>query len=304
MSNETQTTELPCEQLPCGETISQLIFPKDKDIGGFMVRRALPSAHLKKVGPWVFFDHMGPAQFDTEHGLNVRPHPHIGIATVTYLFEGEILHRDSLGTEQAIQPGDINLMVAGRGIVHSERERPERARQPRTVHALQLWLALPEAMEDIEPAFYHYPKTTIPLLNRDGVTIRVMMGEAFGMQSPVKCFYDTLYLEADIPAGHTFPLPVTEEKALYVVQGDVTLGNEAIPEHGFAVLPGASQCSVQAATNARVALVGGAAISRRFIEWNFVSSQKEKIEQAKQDWQARRYPVVPGDEEEFIPLPG
>ncbi|WP_415721989.1 pirin family protein [Photobacterium ganghwense] len=303
MSNEAPTTELPCERTDSCDEIKQLLFPKDKDLGDFIVRRALPSAFLKKVGPWVFFDHMGPAQFDANNGLNVRPHPHIGIATVTYLFEGEILHRDSLGTEQTINPGDINLMVAGKGIVHSERERPAVLNQDRTLHALQLWLALPEDDEDTEPMFYHYESQTIPVVKQDDVTIRVMMGSAYGATSPVKCYYDTLYLEAAIPEGHTLVLPEADEKAVYVLDGELTLGGETLPRFAFAVLPGDSECPLQAVKDSRIAVVGGEAISHRYIEWNFVSSDKEKIARAKRDWQDQQFDKVPGDEEEFIPLP-
>ncbi|MDF1764326.1 MAG: pirin family protein, partial [Oleibacter sp.] len=196
MSVEQQNPEHPCRVNEGEGKIKMLIQPKQKDLGGFSVRRSLPTKGCRSIGPWVFFDHMGPAEFKAGEGINVRPHPHINLATVTYLFEGEIFHRDSLGNQQAIVPGDINLMVAGRGIVHSERERPEVTAQPHRLHGLQLWLALPEAYEEIEPAFYHYPSKDIPALTIDGVKVRIMMGQAWGVTAPVKTFADTLYIEA------------------------------------------------------------------------------------------------------------
>ncbi len=252
---------------------------------------------------------MGPAHFATGgDGINVRPHPpHIGIATVTYLFEGEILHRDSLGSQQPIRPpgGDINLMVAGRGIVHSERERPEITASDHTLHGLQLWLALPEADEETEPAFYHYPGDTVPSVSVDGVQVRVMMGTAFGAASPVKTFADTLYIEAWLkPGGQKLTLPDAEERGLYVAKGKLRAGGTEVPEYSMAVLEAHEGVTVEAIEDTRLALVGGEPLGRRFIEWNFVSSRKERIEQAKDDWQNRRFPIVPGDEEDYIPLPG
>ncbi|ERS86857.1 pirin [Marinobacter sp. EVN1] len=247
---------------------------------------------------------MGPAHFAAGDGINVRPHPHIGIATVTYLFEGEILHRDSLGSLQPIRPGDINLMVAGRGIVHSERERPEITAADHTLHGLQLWLALPEADEETEPAFYHYPGGTVPSVSVNGVQVRVMMGTAFGATSPVKTFADTLYIEAWMKPGQKLTLPDAEERGLYVAKGKLLAGGTEVPEYSMAVLAAHEGVTVEAIEDTRLALVGGEPLGRRFIEWNFVSSRKERIEQAKDDWQNRRFPTVPGDEEDFIPLPG
>ena len=286
----------------CG-AIELIIQARDKDLGGFSVRRSLPTAQRRMVGPWIFFDHMGPAEFAAGRGINVRPHPHVNIATVTYLLEGEILHRDSLGSLQAIRPGDINLMVAGSGIVHSERERPEVTAAAHRLHGLQLWLALPEKDEEIEPAFHHYPAADIPALKVDGVAVRVMMGSAFGVTSPVRVFADTLYVEAHLHAGQGIALPTAEERAVYVAQGALTARDTAIPEHALAVFADVPGIVLQATEESRIAIIGGEHLGERFIEWNFVSSRKTRIEQAKSDWRNGRFAKVAGDETEFIPLP-
>jgi redox-sensitive bicupin YhaK (pirin superfamily) len=304
MSNETLRIEQECDfSQGCG-AIELIIQPRDTDLGGFFVRRVLPSARRRMVGPWIFFDHMGPAEFAAGKGINVRPHPHVNLATVTYLFEGEILHRDSLGSLQPIRPGDINLMVAGRGIVHSERERPEVTAVAHKLHGLQLWLALPEADEEIEPAFYHYPGTRIPAVTVGGVPVRVMIGSAYGVTSPVKTFAETLYVEARLQPGQTLLLPEAEERAVYVASGSLRARDDVIPEHAMAVFSPEKSVVLEAVSEARIGIIGGERMTPRFIEWNFVSSRKARIEQAKADWQARRFPKVPGDEEEFIPLPG
>lgn len=291
-----------CQAFAGDGAVAKIIQPRDKDLGGFMVRRLLPVAGQQMVGPWIFFDHMGPAEFAPGTGINVRPHPHINLATVTYLFAGEILHRDSLGSLQPIRPGDINLMVAGRGIVHSERERPEVTAQPHQLDGLQLWLVLPEADEEIAPAFYHYPASQIPLVQVDAVPVRVIMGDAYGVCSPVRQFARTLYIEAELKAGQQLLLPSAEERALYVVSGKVQCDQQPICQYQLAVL-NQGAASIQASLDCRIALIGGQAMARRYIEWNFVSSRKDRIEQAKADWQASRFPPVVGDEEEFIPLP-
>lgn len=286
--------------------IELIIRPRDKDLGGFTVRRTLPTAQRKMVGPWIFFDNMGPANFPAGEGINVRPHPHVNLATVTYLFEGEILHRDSLGSVQAIRPGDINLMVAGRGIVHSERERPDvtaTAHRLHGLHGLQLWLALPDADEETEPAFHHYAAADIPTTEVDGVPVRVMMGTAFGLTSPVRTFARTLYVEAHLQPGQTLALPEAEARAVYVAQGSLTAGGTAIPEHAMAVFTDAAGVVLEATAESRIAIIGGEQLGPRFIDWNFVSSRKARIEAAKDDWRAGRFPKVPGDEVEFIPLP-
>jgi len=296
-SDDTTSKDQPCDG------VALTLTPKSKDLGGFSVRRALPSAQQRKIGPWIFFDHAGPATFEPGDGVDVRPHPHINLATVTYMFEGQFLHQDSIGSVQVIKPGDINLMVAGRGIVHSERTPDDLRASGHTLHALQLWLALPEEDEEISPAFYHYPAEDLPTTEVNGVTVRVMIGAAYGLTSPVKTFAETLYIEADLKAGQSLELPVAEERGLYVAKGQVTTAGTAIDEFTLAVLNDKPAIVIEARIDSRVALVGGEALSERFIEWNFVSSRKERIEQAKADWKAGRFDKVPGDDEEFIPLP-
>jgi redox-sensitive bicupin YhaK (pirin superfamily) len=286
-----------------GMTIKHLIKPHEKDLGGFTVRRSLPHREQRMVGPWIFFDHMGPAEFPAGSGVNVRPHPHINLATVTYLFEGEILHRDSLGNRQAIRPGAVNLMVAGRGITHSERERDEVKSAPHKVHGLQLWHALPEADEEIEPAFYHYAADELPGADIGGVAVRVMMGSAWGLTSPVITFADTVYGEAAMTLGQTLLTPAAEQMAVYVASGSVRIGTQVVGPYTLVVLQDNTQVTLEAGGDARLAFIGGEPIGERFIEWNFVSSRKQRIEQAKEDWRQGRFPLVKGDEKEFIPLP-
>ncbi|MCH8498537.1 MAG: pirin family protein [Marinobacter sp.] len=304
MSNTLTAAEQNCDALTSHcEAIELILAPRKTDLGGFSVRRLLPTAKRKMVGPWIFFDEMGPAEFPAGQGINVRPHPHIGIATVTYLFTGEILHRDSLGSLQAIRPGDINLMVTGRGMVHSERERPEVTAKDHTLHGLQLWLALPAEHEETEPAFHHYPAAEVPSVDVDGVPVRIMMGSAYGATSPVRVFSETLYLEAHLNKGQSLTLPETEERGLYVAKGALMAQDTALPLHSMTVFAPHPGITVTATEDSRIALIGGASVGPRFIEWNFVSSRKERIEQAKNDWRDGRFAKVPGDEEEFIPLP-
>jgi len=303
MSNLFANVELECATVrPCS-AIEQLILPQVTDLGGFSVRRALPNSQRRMVGPWIFFDEMGPADFPAGQGIDVRPHPHVNLATVTYLFEGDILHRDSLGSLQTIHPGDINLMVAGRGIVHSEREREAVRAVPHRQHGLQLWQALPEADEETDPAFYHYPSGVIPAATVAGVAVRVLIGTACGVTSPVKTFADTLYVEACLQAGQLFVLPEAEERAVYVLQGGIAAAGTAIPEHAMAVFSAGEDIVLEAMSTTRIVVIGGARLGQRHIDWNFVSSRKERLEQARRDWQAGRFPKVPGDTEEFIALP-
>lgn len=284
-------------------TIKHIITPHEKNLGEFSVHRVLPYAKQRMVGPWIFFDHMGPAEFAAGKGVNVRPHPHINLATVTYLFEGEILHRDSLGSVQPIRPGDINLMVAGKGITHSEREREEVKHVDHRLHGLQLWHALPEADEECAPAFYHYPSDDLPRFTEAGVPVRVMMGTAYGFTSPVKTFAETLYAEAHMKAGDSLSLPKAEELAVYVASGAIKLGEQDIPHYSMAVLENDASATIHAVEDSQIAIIGGEKMSERYIEWNFISSRKERIEQAKEDWRTGQFPKVPGDDEEFIPLP-
>lgn len=303
MSNLTRSAEQPCDIVDGCGAIEVIVEPRDKELGGFTVRRSLPSRQRQMVGPWIFFDHMGPAGFPAGQGIDVRPHPHIGIATVTYLFEGEILHRDSLGSEQPIRPGDINLMVAGRGIVHSERESPEVRDVDHRLHGLQLWLALPAEDEEMAPEFHHYPSAGIPALTVGGVSLRVMMGTAYGATSPVKTFADTLYVEARLRAGQTLELPDAAERAVYVASGSLKARDTEIPEHSLAVFSSRRGVSVEATGDSRIAIIGGEPLGKRCIVWNLVSSRPERVDRAVEDWKAGRFPKVPGDELEFIPFP-
>lgn len=275
-----------------------------QDLGGFSVRRLLPHQAQRAVGPWVFFDHLGPAQFAPGVGINVRPHPHINLATVTYLFTGEILHRDSLGNLQAIHPGDLNLMIAGRGIVHSERETEAAKQQTRDLHGLQLWLALPEAAEEIEPEFLHYPSASLPALTLQAVPVRVLIGTAYGVSSPVKTLSPTLYIEADLQAGQSLALPEgVSELGIYVASGQLQLGEQNLDVYTLTALDSPYQGELVAQSASRIAIIGGAPLGKRYMWWNFVSSRKERIEEAKLEWKNRSFPLVPGDEQEFIPLP-
>jgi len=303
MSNLAKSLESECKVVSECDALKRIISPKSRDLGGFSVKRILPSREVKSVGPWVFFDHMGPATFDPGDGINVRPHPHIGLATVTYLFEGEIQHKDSLGTDAAVLPGDINLMVAGNGIVHSERQLPEVTHNPHLVHGLQLWLALPKAHEQCEPSFHHYDSKTLPVVGFDGGHAKVLIGSAFGRHSPVKTFSETLYAEIRLSEGSSIQLPNTEEFALYVVEGNLKIGNFSMAGHHMAVFSEAQAITVTAQSNTRCVIIGGEPLGRRFIDWNFVATDKSLIEDAKQRWLNEKFPAVPGDSEEYIPLP-
>lgn len=302
MSNEHEIEQECDVNEGCG-AISLLVKPRDKDLGEFTVRRTLPTRQLKMVGPWVFFDHMGPAEFAPGSGINVRPHPHINLATVTYLFEGEILHRDSLGSLQAIRPGDVNLMVAGKGIVHSERERPEVTASHHRLHGLQLWLALPTADEEIAPSFHHYPSAEIPMVEVDGVPVRVIMGHAYGARSPVKTHSETIYIEARLKAGQSLMLPDADERALYVIEGSLNAGGTLLSQYTMAVFTAETDIKVTAEEDCLLSLIGGKPLGKRYMEWNFISSRKARVEQAKVDWENGNFPLVCGDEDEFIPLP-
>jgi len=278
------------------------IEPQDKDLGEFTVRRVLPSAEHRMVGPFVFFDHIGPAEFPPGKGIAVRPHPHIGIATITYLFEGEIIHRDSLGFEQAIQCGAVNLMTAGRGIVHSERAGDDLHTISR-LHGIQSWIALPTELEEIAPEFLHYPADTLPQVDAAGSTVRVIMGSACGQSSPVRTYSSTLYLECLLQAGARLGLPEAyAELALYVVSGKISIDGQTYPSGVMAVAAAGRAVQLQASEDSRVMVIGGDALGTRTVWWNFVSSSKARIEQAKDDWREGRFDKVPGDDE-FIPLP-
>jgi redox-sensitive bicupin YhaK (pirin superfamily) len=285
--------------------VAAVIDARSRDLGGFAVGRVLPSAVRRLVGPFIFFDHMGPANLAPGRGLDVRPHPHIGLATVTYLFEGEIVHRDSLGSHQPIRPGEVNWMTAGRGIVHSERTGLELRRTGSRAHGLQLWVALPLVHEETEPEFHHHPAHTLPSLEIAGARIRVLAGGAYGARSPVKTFSPLFYADVAMPAGCELALPSEyEERAAYIVDGAVACGSERAERGRMLVFAKGAEVGLRASAGARVALIGGAPIDgERHIWWNFVSSCEARIEQAKRDWKEGRFPKVPGDEAEFIPLP-
>jgi len=283
----------------------ELVIPaREKDLGGFHVRRVLPFAKRRMIGPWIFFDHMGPASLGPGEGINVRPHPHINLATVTYLFEGHIMHRDSLGTASMISPGDINLMVSGHGIVHSERENPDTLDTPRRLDGLQLWLALPAAVEEMDPAFFHYDASQIPEFTDNGISARVMMGQAFGLTSPVQTYAKTLYVEVQLKIGRELQVPMgVAERAIYVCKGALGVEGMTLGAYHMAVLKPGVLVRLKALDTCHFVIIGGENIGERHIYWNFVSSRPERIEQAKTDWKAGRFPKVPGDEVEFIPLP-
>jgi redox-sensitive bicupin YhaK (pirin superfamily) len=290
---------------PSTPAIEIIIEARPRDLGGLIVGRVLPSVGRRLVGPFIFFDHMRPTEFAPGQAVDVRPHPHINLATVTYLFEGEIVHRDSLGSHQPIRPGAINWMTAGRGIVHSERTPAERRAAGSRMHGIQLWVALPKDDEEVEPDFRHHPAHTLPTLELEGVRLSVLVGSAYGARSPVRTFSSLFYVEAIVPAGSELSLPLEhEERAAYVVEGVVSCGDERAAAGRMLVFSRGGTPVLRGETAARVMLLGGAPLEGpRHIWWNFVSSSKERIEQAKRDWKEGRFPKVPGDEIEFIPLP-
>src|SRR5689334_9717249 len=264
------------EPSPAGAVV---IDARLRDLGGFVVRRTLPSTHRRTVGPFIFFDHFGPVEFPPGQGMTVRPHPHIGLATVTYLFEGEIIHRDSLGSHQAIRPGDINWMTAGRGIVHSERTDPDWIARGSRLHGLQLWVALPRALEETEPSFRHHPGNTMPQRKIGDVEVRVLAGSAYGMSSPVACLSPLLYVDAAMPAGSELALPGEhEERAVYVVGGAVHCAGERVEVGRMLVAARGAKDAVRAEEEARIVLVGGAPLDgERHVDWNFVASSRERL---------------------------
>lgn len=292
------------------DALETIVIPRSSDLGdGFTVRRALPSAERRMVGPFVFFDEMGPVSFEAGRGLDVRPHPHIGLATVTYLLEGEILHRDSLGVVQPIRPGELNWMTAGRGIVHSERTPPQRRDGRGALAGIQLWVALPREHEEVEPSFVHHGAGELPQMEAGGCSLRVILGDFEGAHSPVRTLSEMFYVEVRLAPGAQLPLPpLHEERAAYVIEGQVSVNAEdATQGHGprqLLVFKAGEPVVLRALEGpARLVLLGGPAMDApRYVWWNFVSSSRERIEQAKADWAAGRFPAVP-QETEFIPLP-
>jgi redox-sensitive bicupin YhaK (pirin superfamily) len=300
----------PVAPVPAHDTlpdaaIDLVIRPRLRDIGAFNVRRSLPAVERRLVGPFAFFDHMGPAVLDPNHPMTVRPHPHIGLATVTYLFEGEIMHRDSLGSAQIIRPGDVNWMVAGRGIVHSERGTDVQREKASPLHGIQLWLGLPTALEETEPKFVHHPAKSLPTVTLSGVFLRIILGQAYGATSPVEVLSPMHYVEATLESNAELLIPNEhEERAAYVVEGSISVEDETIEAGVMVVFRSRVEVKIHAIEAARVMLLGGEPLDGdRHIYWNFVSSSKDRIEQAKADWREGRFPKVPGDEVDFIPLP-
>lgn len=284
--------------------MTTIIAPRIHDIGGFEVRRAVPTLQARSVGPFVFVDHMGPAVFEPGRGIDVRPHPHIGLATVTFLWSGTILHRDTLGSVQPIEPGDVNWMIAGRGIAHSERTPPAEREHAHQTHGMQTWVALPRAQEEAAPGFHHFAAAALPQQRRGGATLRVVAGRGYGEESPVRVFSDTLYVAIDLDAGAETALDDAHaERALYVLDGDVQLDGADIPMRHLIVLDPGTRPTLRAKTPLKAMLLGGEPLDGgRHLWWNFVSSSKERIEQAKLDWVEGRFGQIPG-EHEFISLP-
>lgn len=287
------------------DALELVVVPRVRDLGdGFEVRRALPSDKRQMVGPFIFFDQMGPAQFLAGHGLDVRPHPHIGLATVTYLFDGRVMHRDSEGNALEITPGAMNLMTAGRGIAHSERTPANARNGGDGLFGIQSWIALPEEHEEIEPSFQHFDAADLPVVDVEGLWARVVAGSVFGERSRVGMFSEWFYAEVVLEPGRTAPLdPEYEERAIYVVEGEVGIANENFEAPRLLIFGPGDRITVRAKKHARLMFLGGSALAGpRYIWWNFVSSRRERIEQAKEDWKSGRFAPVP-NETEFIPLP-
>ena len=293
--------------------LERILEGKSKDLGGFSVARILPVAQRRHVGPFVFYDQMGPATFQPGEGIDVRPHPHIGLATVTYLFDGEMDHRDCLGVHQTVYPGDVNWMTAGKGVTHSERTGEDARAKGMFLHGIQVWVALPDDQQEIDAEFHHHGKDALPAFEIGGAQFRLILGEAYGHTSPVKVYSPIVYAHIEAPAGAEFDLPEGhEELAIHVVSGNITTGGEPITGGHMAIFkPGAMTGHVRVSEDARLMLLGGAPLGERFMEWNFVSTTKERIEQAKADWRAsiasgfKNTPFrMPVDEDEYIPLPG
>jgi redox-sensitive bicupin YhaK (pirin superfamily) len=287
------------------DAIDLVIIPRSVDVGHFQVRRALPHSRRRMVGPFIFFDHFGPAEFHSGQGIDVRPHPHIGLATVTFLFDGEIMHRDSLGTAAAIRPGEVNWMTAGRGIVHSERTAPDHRREGEPIHGLQCWVALPADQEECAPGFSHHDSAALPIIRDEGKTVRIVAGSIYGERSPVPTLSETLFADVSLADGAVLPVDAgVEERALYLIAGVVEIAGEQFTPGRLLVFRPGDHITVKALGDARFVVLGGAAMDGpRHVWWNFVSSRKERIEQAKADWKLARFDTVPGDDKEFIPLP-
>jgi redox-sensitive bicupin YhaK (pirin superfamily) len=307
--NPSLVPHLPDPTRP--DAIETLIIPRARDLGGFEVRRALPAPQRQMVGPFIFFDQAGPAEFLTGQGVDVRPHPHIGLGTVTYLYRGDFHHRDSLGTDQVIRPGAVNWMVAGRGVTHSERTSEEARKGPNSLFGIQTWMALPETHEDIAPMFEHHGKETLPIIEAPGVTMTLILGNAYGESAPATMFSETFYADVQLAAGAAFPMPDNhEDRGLYVTEGSVEIAGETFEGGKMVVFRPGDPVSVKAGPQgARLMILGGATLNGpRYVWWNFVASSREKIAEAKAewaraDWGRGRFDLPPDDRSEFIPLP-
>jgi len=285
--------------------IDLTIVGRERDLGSFAVQRILPYAQRRMVGPFIFLDHMGPTEFAAGEGMDVRPHPHIGLATVTYLFAGEMIHRDTLGSHQAIKPGDVNWMTAGRGIAHSERTGVEERARRHCVHGLQSWVALPKEYEECAPEFFHHPSDSLPAFDVKGAKLKLISGKAYGHEAPVKTYSPLFYAEAKLKQGGTLKLSAEyAERALCLISGAVRIGDTTIQPGTMPVFARGDTITIEAQVPSHLMLLGGEPFPEaRFIDWNFVSSSKERLEQAKADWKAGRFAKIPGDDKEFIPLP-
>ncbi len=295
---------IPGDPRSC-DAVEQVIVPRSRDIGDFEVNRVLPSARRRMVGPFIFFDQFGPALMRIGQGMNVRPHPHIGLSTVTWLFDGSIYHRDSLGSSQPIAPGELNWMTAGRGIVHSERTTADELSHERQVFGIQSWVALPKGFEEQEPGFFHYGAGDLAVIEDNGVSVRLIAGSLYGATAPVRTASELFYAEARLQAGARMPLPALhEERGAYVCEGAVRIAGERFEPGRLLVFKPGEEITIEAPEAARLQLLGGEPMDGpRHIWWNFVSSSKERIEQAKAEWRQGHFDTVPGDEDEFIPLP-
>ncbi|MBN9061072.1 MAG: hypothetical protein BGP06_00895 [Rhizobiales bacterium 65-9] len=294
----------PGDSFAC-DAIEQVIIPRARDLGdGFSVRRALPAAKKQMIGPFIFFDQMGPTQFRSGQGLDVRPHPHIGLSTVTYLFDGEIVHRDSLGVMQAIRPGDVNLMTAGRGVVHSERTDHDARAHENPLYGIQSWMALPRRFEEADPGFVHAARADLPFIDGEGKRVRLIMGSLYDRTAPTRFPHDCFYAEAVLAPGAVLPLdPSYDERAIYIAAGEIDIAGDVFGPGRLLVFRPGDRISILAQSQARLMLLGGEPMDGpRHIWWNFVSSRKERIDQAKAEWRAGKFDSVPG-ETEFIPLP-
>jgi redox-sensitive bicupin YhaK (pirin superfamily) len=287
------------------DALELVVVPRSVDLDDFAVRRALPHSTRRTVGPYVFFDHFGPAEFRSGKGLDVRPHPHIGLSTLTYLYDGEIIHRDTLGVNAAIHPGEVNWMTAGRGIVHSERTAPERRVDGEPLHGLQLWIAMMSKDEEIDPSFAHLGGGDLPVVNGEGKTVRIVAGKMFGVASALKTTSETIFADISLDAGAAMPLDANyEERAIYVSSGEIDISGDRFDTGRLLIFRPGDRVTVKAVKPSRIAVVGGAPLDGpRYVWWNFVSSRKERIDQAKEEWKQGRFGKVPGDEIEFIPLP-